>query len=137
MIEPKPDLIPLDERPAVRVPRWIRLACALTRPVVDRWADKRGLQFDVSAGRLEDDIRRCETRGELERLLGPPRYCLAGHLFRLGDESPDLVECYTKGGYSVDILFRNGAVWEIVVGLAPTRWRIAMWLLKSGSGTCR
>jgi hypothetical protein len=73
---------------------------------------------------LIEEVVRCETRADLERLLGPPKYALAGHGFssqtespdqvgRYVVESPDQVESYVKDDCRVEIWFRQGRLWLV------------------------
>ncbi len=73
---------------------------------------------------------KCQTRNELEQVLGKPKYVLKGDGFCIGSFVPDRVESYQKRGCVIELWFKgerfhsdSGFVpytaWDIASGLAP------------------
>ena len=84
--------------------------CIFFRPVVVRW---RRFQREAAEHRLSQlivEAGRCKNRNELEHLLGQPRYAMAGELFAVDQESPDVVECYVTQGCLIELWFTDGRV---------------------------
>ena len=113
MIEPTRNLQPLAERPQIGpAPIYVRIACKLAPALVQRWLNRRDERLQARLGELINLAMRCESRAELERILGTPVYALAGHLFSSNGEGPDSVECYAKDGCELEVWFRNGKRWQ-------------------------
>jgi hypothetical protein len=97
----------------------------VARPLI-RWSLRiREARLEGKVRALLDEVRRCQTRVDLERLLGPPQYALAGCGFRAGAVSPDSVESYAKNGCRIEVLFREGRLWAVTGSADYSAWMIA------------
>ena len=110
-------------------PRWVWLCGRVFSPFVRRWRIPARARAESRLHHLMNGLRQCETRDELERLLGKPKYALQGDLFLSGSFVPDRAETYEKDGCLIDLLFENdhlhsasGCVpytaWDLTSGLA-------------------
>ena len=50
---------------------------------------------------------KCQTRNELEQVLGKPKYVLKGDGFSIGSFVPDRVESYQKRGCVIELWFKG------------------------------
>jgi hypothetical protein len=127
MIAPAENCVLLNHRPQLgTVPRHVRMCCRLFPSLVKSCLSRRHDRLFPRLGSLMERARRCQDRQQLEELLGPPRYALPGESYKVGEESPDLVECYSRDGCHIDVLFRDGGRWEQVGLVTPCAWDIGM-----------
>ena len=127
MVEPKEGLSRLAERPALTPSRWVRLCCGLAGPMVKRWLKRREKRIEHELTDLMRMVQRCETRPELERLLGPPQYGMTGDGFSDGSGQPDFVESYATRGCRVELWFRGGTQCGTAGFVDWTPWMLAEW----------
>ena len=114
MIGPKHNLVPLENRPAfASIPLWVDLACFFATPLVVWWLRRRDVRLMARVSSLLSKCRKCASRNELEALLGQPHYALRGHLFKSGEQSPDVVESYSRNGCRIEVSFLNDELWQI------------------------
>jgi hypothetical protein len=125
MVEPKDGLILLSERAALRPAGWVRLCCRLAGPIVRRWLKHREKRLERVLTELMQNVERCQTRGALEGVLGPPEYGMTGAGFSDGRGQPDLVESYARSGCRIELWFRGGRQCATTGFVDWTPWKIA------------
>jgi hypothetical protein len=135
MVTPKPDMPLLRERPVFRYPGWIRLFGRLAGPVVRPLRRRTRERAERLLSQLMRAAGTCESRTELERFLGPPRYVLVGDLFSSQAPDgkvlvPDKVESYAKGDCVVEIWFRGERVDSITGFVQWSPWDLASGLAR-------
>ena len=132
-VEPRCELPLRSMRPPLGVTWWQRMLSPIARLL---WQRTRRAEYDARAqhaARLVREVADCNSRSEIESLLGPPRYALEGTHFSAWSASvnekrvPDRVEVYEHDGCTIDIwydgskaIFMTGAampdVWDLVCG---------------------
>ena len=126
MIEPDRSLPRLQSRPHAKpVPLWVALACAIAGPLVDQYLKRRDARLLSRSGELMEKVRGCVTRAEVLAILGKPRYCLSGDLYQVENKKPDSVECYVKDGCTIELLFRQGQLWQLTGAPDLSVWKVA------------
>lgn len=128
MIAPRPDQTLLSERPSRPLPMWMRVVAPMVSIFRTNSRDDAGLNSDLQS--LLAKVTHCRDRAELEELLGPPDYALAGDYYGRTEPDgtelhPDLVECYSCGRLNIELWFRDNAVWHTIGFLMPTNWDFA------------
>lgn len=131
MIEPSGNLVPLSSRPPIQTPAWQRCVGAIASPFVRRSIQSN---YPNRLNRLSEVLglaRQCNTRDELESLLGPPKYVLDGNSYSSiptdtnRQQQPELVEVYELDNCGIELMFRDGRMIEMIGIPMPTNWEIA------------
>ena len=84
--------------------------------------------------------RDCQSREELEALMGKPRYALDGNLYSKvpmasGDfVQPDVVEVYELDNCGIELMFNDGKFIGMLGMPLPTTWEIALHAIPEHSG---
>ena len=113
MIYQRENLPLLTDRPPSSIPswswRWISIAEFVTRPFRSQHEEWKQLRLK----RLIDRVAACEYRPQLEAVLGPPRYGMAGHLYSTFGAT-DAIEVYQRGNCVIEMGFcEQKHVWTI------------------------
>jgi len=127
VIAPKPDIPVLPERPPIHYPSWVHHLGHLAGPLV-RPIRRRARQRECRE--LEDLLKRasaCDTRAELEMVIGQPKYVLDGRGydsrgFDGRDLVPDKVEVYAKGNCVIEITFDGQRQHSFIGYVKPSAW---------------
>ncbi len=131
MIHPKPGLPVLHERPPLNPSTWVRFACRAFRPIVRFLRRWRQRVLDGRLSNLLTRVGRCDSRTELEQLLGQPQYALAGHLFSSTPAEgrptthPEQVESYAVRGCRIELWFTGGRVSSLCGFVDSSPWDLA------------
>lgn len=128
MIAPRQDFELLTERPPMPLGTFTRLLRpirAILRPFDRRNDDALNAQLSA----LLSDVVRCETRDELEALIGKPDYAMVGDVFATTTPDgvtshPDLVESYSRGRMRIELWFVAGQLQDQMGFLMPTAWDV-------------
>jgi hypothetical protein len=129
-ITPSKHLELLTERPPFRLNvlvRMLRLAPSPFRRLLRRLSCRDNESLNGKLSSLLDDVSKCANRRQLESLLGPPAYAMAGEQAGMTTASgktlhPDCIECYIIGRFCIELWFREGQVWQTVGALMPSAW---------------
>jgi hypothetical protein len=95
----------------MKVAWWKRaLAILLGKRIVHRFQELRHNHKHAILERMVLDAKQCESRQNLEEILGKPKYALDGKLYKIGprggeESRPDCVEVYSIRGCTFDVLF--------------------------------
>ena len=133
-IAPRQGLVCRQERPAAEpVPWYVRAVSAVLRPAVLPLVRRAYRRAEARVSELCRSAGKCASREELELLLGPPKYAMAGNGFEsTGPDgstcSPECVETYVRDRIVLDLWFHaNGtrglsafvlwSPWDLAVGL--------------------
>ena len=125
MIAPRTNQTLLTERPAPKIPRWMRMVAPVVSIFRTKSRDDTELNRELRS--LLSDVTNCNDRSALKSLLGNPDYAMIGTLYGQTDpdgteQRPDLVECYSRGRLNVELWFRDNRLWRTVGFLMPTSW---------------
>ena len=127
-----PSEVPVAMRTApFRVPGSVRLMAALFGPVVRTRRRRAREEAEKDLRGALDAVCRCNSRTELEAVLGPPSEVLSGHIgFRTvsldGEELiPDRVERYSRQGFTVELWFLGTELRNLGGHIPWTTWDVA------------
>ena len=105
--------------------RLLRPIRAILRPFDRRNNDVLNAQLLA----LLSEVVRCDTRAELEALIGKPDYAMVGDVFATTTPDgvtshPDLVESYSKGRMRIELWFVDDCLQDRMGFLMPTTWNV-------------
>lgn len=130
MIAPREDLEFLSERPRLNIGWHIKLYGRLFRRYLKPWRDRVHSRCLDKLETLLAAVSRCETRQEIEEILGLPKYAMHGNCcgVQLAEDSeiirPDCVEVYESDELSTEIWFKDGKSWRTSGYITPNGWDI-------------
>ena len=128
MIAPLENIELLTERPPLSLGVFYRFLRPF-RSMMRRFDQRNDDALNQELSALLSDVSLCESRDDLEALLGRPNYAMVGSAFGTSSREgvtthPDLVECYTRGRLCVDLWFRDGRLDQHMGYLMPTAWDV-------------
>jgi hypothetical protein len=133
MLEPDRRLGLVSGRPPLSTKglRWARLCLLLFRPIVCVWFTIRQRTMERRVLAKLEHVAGCRERGELEQLLGKPRYAVGGRGVGAARpdgtrDSPDLIECYESEGCCIDLWFKDDRLIDVSGFVKPTVWDVAL-----------
>jgi hypothetical protein len=129
MIEPSQEYPIQKHLPPVKIPLGIRLIGRMFAPII-RWRRDRKHRYleKKILPVLLRDIKKCQSRRELEQLLGRPICVLAGKDGGSGYSPtgelivPDIAEIYEAKGCHIDMWFKDNQIKEVYGSVRVSAW---------------
>jgi uncharacterized Zn finger protein (UPF0148 family) len=104
---------------------FVRFRVVLFRPIVILWIILRQRIMVSRVDAKLEQVTRCESRAELEQLLGEPLYAVDAKA--VGREGfADVIECYESEGCCIDLWFKDDRLANVSGFVKPTLWDMVL-----------